>query len=147
MVVKGIEVAPIGMRQAQDPVAHYLADSELIVFISSPLYSGSCPPTAEAETAEGGTVTLSIDDSHDGVCTADANRDTFLIQGFTDTPTSLIVREKGRRTSSSTSQVARPHRCGGRASAAAQKQARSCRDPRDSAADSGSGPSVCFKAR
>jgi hypothetical protein len=59
MVVKGIEVAPIGMRQAQDPVAHYLADSELIVFISSPLYSGSCPPTAEAETAEGGTVTLS----------------------------------------------------------------------------------------
>ena len=87
MVVKGIEVAPTDMRQAQGPVARYLGDSELILFVSTPLYSGSCPPTAEAEAAQDGTVTLSIDDSDEGLCTADASRDTFLIQGFTDTPT------------------------------------------------------------
>lgn len=94
-VVKGIEVVPADMGQAQVPVARYLTDSELIVFVSNPLYSGSCPPNAEAEAREDGTATLSIDDGNEGTCTADAIRYSFLVQAFSDTPTHLVVLEEG----------------------------------------------------
>lgn len=91
-VVKGIELAPVDLRRANGPVARYLADSQLIVFVSVPLYSGFCPPDAEAEQTGDGTVTLSVEMNGDE-CTADANRYTFLIQGFPDTPSDLVVEE------------------------------------------------------
>ena len=91
-VAKGIELAPTDLRQANRPVARYLADSQLIVFVSGPLYSGSCPPEAKAEASGNGSVTLTLEHP-DGDCTADANRYTFLIQGLADTPSDLIVEE------------------------------------------------------
>jgi len=91
-VVKGIELAPVDLGQANGPVARYLADSQLIVFVSGPLYSGSCPPAAEAKASGNGSVTLTLE-SPDGDCTADANRYTFLIQGVADTPSDLVVKE------------------------------------------------------
>ena len=94
-VVQGIELAPPDMRRANGPVARYLADSEVLVFASDPLYSGSCPPTAEAEEGEEGTLKLTIDDALDDSCTADANRYTFLVQGFSDTPSRLVVEGEG----------------------------------------------------
>ncbi len=85
------------MKRAEVPVARYLGDSRVVVFVSSPRYSGSCPPTAEAEAAGDGTVTLTISNAEEGACTANANRDTFLIQGFSDNPTHLIVKEQGQK--------------------------------------------------
>ena len=95
-VVRGIDLAPKDMQRAEAPVARYLADSEVLVFVSSPLYSGSCTPTADAEMTDVGTVTLTISSADEGVCTADANRDTFVIQGFDDVPRHLIVEEQGQ---------------------------------------------------
>jgi hypothetical protein len=93
-VIKGIELAPVDLGRASGPVAHYLADSQLIVFVSGPLYSGSCPPDAQARASEDRSVTLTLDHP-DGDCTSDANRYTFLIQGFPDTPSDLVVEEDG----------------------------------------------------
>lgn len=91
-VIEGIEVAPAEMQRAEDPVARYLQDSNLVVFVSTPLYSGSCPPSAEAKT-DGDDLVLVIDDSSEGDCTADANRYTFLVQGFDEEPTRLTVEQ------------------------------------------------------
>ena len=95
-VVKGIEVAPIKMRPTGQPVARHLADSEVIVYVSAPMYSGSCPPTGEVEESGDDTVTLTITTEGEGVCTADANRYTFLIQGFTILPATLLVIDEGQ---------------------------------------------------
>lgn len=97
-VVTGIEIAPAEMRRAEEPVARYLQDSNLVVFVSDPLYSGSCPPSAEAETDGDDRLVLVIDDSTEGDCTADANRNTFLIQGFDEEPAQLTV-EQGKSES------------------------------------------------
>lgn len=67
-VVRGVELAPAELGRAPSPGAQYLDQSEE------------------------GAVTLNIDDSHDGVCTSDANPYTFLVQGLPETPTSLTVR-------------------------------------------------------
>ncbi|CUR57411.1 hypothetical protein NOCA2420003 [metagenome] len=90
-VVKGIEIAPPEMQRAEKPVARYLPNSNLVVFVSAPLYSGSCPPSAEAKTKDDDGLALVIDDASEGNCTADANRNTFLIQGFDEEPTRLTV--------------------------------------------------------
>src|SRR5688572_24233350 len=81
-VIRGIEIAPREMQRAEEPVARYLQDSELVVFVSAPLYSGSCPPSAEAKTDDDDGLVLVLDDSSEGDCTSDANRYTFLVQGF-----------------------------------------------------------------
>ena len=94
-VVKGIELAPAEMRGTGQPVARHLADSEVIVYVSGPMYSGSCPPTGDVEASGADKVTLTID-TGGGNCTADANRYTFLIQGFTGSPAELIVIDEGQ---------------------------------------------------
>lgn len=95
-VVRGTELAPPALARAEVPAAQHVPESGVLVFVSTPLYSGSCPPTAEAEQDEDGSVRLTIDDSHEGDCTADANRETFLIQGLPETPTRLVIHEDER---------------------------------------------------
>jgi hypothetical protein len=90
-VITGIEIAPPEMQRAEEPVARYLQDSNLVVFVSAPLYSGSCPPSAEAKTDDDDGLVLVIEDSSEGNCTSDANRNTFLVQGFDEEPTRLTV--------------------------------------------------------
>lgn len=96
-VVQGIELAPGDMKRASEPVARYLQDSAVIIFVSGFLYSSSCPPDAEAEAdTEGGTVTLTLEQDNSN-CTSDARRYTFLIQGdLGGDPTTLIVHEDGQ---------------------------------------------------
>lgn len=94
--IRGTELAPPDLRQTEQPAAEYLPESKVLVFVSEPLYSGSCAPSGEAEQDGDGTVTLTIDDDHEGDCTADANRYTFLVQGLTEAPPRLVVEEDGR---------------------------------------------------
>ena len=95
-VVRGTAVAPAGLRQGDGPPARYVADSDVVAFVSAPLFSGSCPPTAEAEQEGDGTLLLTVD-SPGGECTADANPYTFLVQGFSGVPTRLVVEGAGER--------------------------------------------------
>ncbi|MBB6626049.1 hypothetical protein H5V45_01830 [Nocardioides sp. KIGAM211] len=92
--MNGIELAPLSMQRDDVPNARYLADSQVIVFVSTPLYSGSCPPRGRAEQS-GSTVTVTVSETGD-VCTADANRDLFLVQGFGGIPKRLIVKQDGQ---------------------------------------------------
>jgi hypothetical protein len=92
-VVTGTDLASPALRAAQEPAADHLSNSQVLVFVSAPLCSGSCPPEAAAEQDDAGVVTLSIDDSSGDVCTADANRDTFLVQGLPVEPTRLVVEQ------------------------------------------------------
>lgn len=92
-VIRGIELAPPEMQRAEKPIARYLQDSNLVVFVSAALYSGSCPPSGEAKTDDNDGLVLVIDDSSEGTCTADANGYTFLVQGFAEEPTRLTVEQ------------------------------------------------------
>lgn len=65
-------------------------------FISAPLYSGSCPPEAEA-SQDGETITLNIDAESSGVCTTDAGPYTFVMSTDADeVPTRLVVKESNQ---------------------------------------------------
>jgi hypothetical protein len=92
--VKGIDVAPPTMRQSEEPVARYFPDLNVVLFVSAPRYSSSCPPSAEADT-NAATLTLAVKcDSSEGDCTSDANRYTFPVQGFDEEPTRLVIEEE-----------------------------------------------------
>lgn len=59
-VISGTEIAPLEIQRAEKPVAHYLQDSNIVVFVSDPLYSGSCP-RAEAKTDDDDGLVLVMD--------------------------------------------------------------------------------------
>src|SRR3954471_12385659 len=80
--------AKADMQLGNDPVAQYFAGSGQVVYVSTALYSSTCPPTAKA-TVNGPIMALTIEDS-DGNCTADAVRDTFKIKHVTDAPMWLV---------------------------------------------------------
>ena len=94
-VVDGIDKAPAELAASTRPIARYVADAGKVIFVSAPLYSSSCPPRGSA-TQDGGTVTLTIDHGNDGNCTADAGRDTFLIESVQGVPKHLLVVEEGQ---------------------------------------------------
>ena len=95
-VVKGIDLAPGVLKRAEEPAARYLQDSRVVVFVSAPLFSGSCPPEADAEMGEEGSIRLVLDGgASDRACTDDAMRYTFLVQGFRGDPTRLEVSGQG----------------------------------------------------
>ncbi len=80
---------------SEQPTARLLPGSGGVVFVSAPLYSGSCPPTAEAERDRSELV-LMIERGDDGACTADANPYTFVISAGTTGPERLVVRQDGQ---------------------------------------------------
>jgi hypothetical protein len=86
--------ASADMQVGNDPVAQYFAASGQVVYVSSGLYSSTCPPTAKA-TVNGPIMALAIEDP-DGNCTADAARDTFKIEHVTGAPMWLVVRQTGQ---------------------------------------------------
>jgi hypothetical protein len=94
-VATGIDPAPADMQAADSPVAQYFADSGKVVYVSGGLYSGTCPPKGSA-TQDGETITLTLADSGDGNCTADAVRDTFKIEHVSSAPSRLVIKQAGQ---------------------------------------------------
>jgi hypothetical protein len=92
-VVKGVAKQGEGLTTELEPGAGYV-DGQ-VVFVSGAQFSSTCPPKGSAKQ-DGRIITLTIDDSHEGACTADAGVDTFLIDGATGTPKHLVVLQKGQ---------------------------------------------------
>jgi hypothetical protein len=94
-VKTGIDDAPADLAGASQPVARYVAGAHQVVFVSTALFSSSCPPHGSA-TQDGHQVVLTIDDGNDGNCLSDAIRDTFRIEHLQGTPTHLVVLQEGQ---------------------------------------------------
>lgn len=94
-VLTGIDKAPAEMAASTQPIARYLADQGKVIFVSAALYSSTCPPHGSA-TQDGRTITLTIHQANEGNCTADAGRDTFLIENVKRAPKQLLVEEHGQ---------------------------------------------------
>lgn len=95
VVVSGTELAP-SQGSETEPVAYVLAGGDAVQFISAPLYSGSCPPEADAQQ-DGATLTLSIDADEEDACTADGAPYTFVMSADSEeAPTQLVVEESGQ---------------------------------------------------
>lgn len=94
-VAKEVGVLTDDMSSAE--LAFWDTDSQSVIYVSDYAYSSSCPPTASADVAEDGAVTLNVRDyDYDGqeVCTADAGRVTVFIDGLTHPPSALTVKDK-----------------------------------------------------
>jgi hypothetical protein len=93
-VATGIDSAPGDMQRGGSPVAQYFADSGKVVYVSSGLYSSSCPPRGKA-AQDGKTINLTVEESGEN-CTADAGRDTFQIEHVTRGPSRLVIVQAGQ---------------------------------------------------
>jgi hypothetical protein len=93
-VSTGIEAAKADMQVTNNPVAHYFADTDKVVYVSGGLYSSTCPPRGKA-TQTGTTITLTVENLNDN-CTADAVRDTFQIRHVTSLPSRLVIEQAGQ---------------------------------------------------
>lgn len=95
VVLQGSDLTlPPDAPPAEEPSARLLPGSGGVVFVSAPLYSGSCPPTAEA-ARDGNELVLTIERGDSGDCTADANPYTFVIEAGETGPERLVVRQEG----------------------------------------------------
>jgi hypothetical protein len=73
-------------------------EGQVLVYVSAPDYSSSCPPEVTAEAAEGTVTVIFREDPDAGVCTLDAGRATVTIDGLADPPTALSVTDAGDTT-------------------------------------------------
>ena len=88
------EVGVLADDMSSAELAFWDTDSQSVIYVSDYAYSSSCPPTASADVAEDGALTLNVRDyDYDGqeVCTADAGRVTVFIDGLTQAPPALSI--------------------------------------------------------
>lgn len=98
-VLRGSELAPADLTDAGSAAARYLPESHTVLFVSDPVYSGSCPPPASAERDGDGVITLTIKNSDEDTCTDDGNPYTFLVTDVSSRPSRLVVSSEAVRES------------------------------------------------